>query len=243
MSSIVMALRLRRGSQQSGLVDEVLEVSARKACGALCDDLEGDIRGEGLVLGVDFQDLLAALDVGQADVDLTVEAARAEQGLIEDVGTVGGCHDDDAIVGLEAVHLDQQLVQGLLALIVTAAETCAALTAYRVDLIDEDDGRHRLFGFFKQVAHTGGTDADVHLDEIGTGNRVERHTGLTGTGAGQQRFAGTRRADKQYAVRNACAEGVELVRGLQELNDLLQLGLFLTAPATSAKVALRWFSC
>ena len=57
------------GSQQSGLVDEVLEVSARKACGALCDDLEGDIRGEGLVLGVDLQDLLAALDVGQADVD------------------------------------------------------------------------------------------------------------------------------------------------------------------------------
>ena len=87
------------GSQQSGLVDEVLEVSARKACGALCDDLEGDIRGEGLVLGVDLQDLLAALDVGQADVDLTVEAARAEQGLIEDVGTVGGRHDDDAVVG------------------------------------------------------------------------------------------------------------------------------------------------
>lgn len=28
-------------------------------------------------------------------------------------------------------------------------------------------------------------------------------------------------------MRNACAEGVELVRGLQELNDLLQLGLFL----------------
>ena len=176
---------------------------------------------------MDTQNLLAALDVGQTDVDLTVKAARAQQRLVQNVRAVRGSHDDDAIVGVEAVHLDQQLVQGLLALIVTAAETCAALTAHRVDLIDEDDGRHRLFGLFKQVAHTGGTDADVHLDEIGTGNRVERHTGLTGTGTGQQRFAGTRRADKQYAVRNACAKGVELVRGLQELNDLLQLGLFL----------------
>ena len=38
MSSIVMALRLRRAASRAALVDEVLEVSARKACGALCDD-------------------------------------------------------------------------------------------------------------------------------------------------------------------------------------------------------------
>ena len=31
------------GSQQSGLIDQVLQVSTRKACGALCDDSEGDI--------------------------------------------------------------------------------------------------------------------------------------------------------------------------------------------------------
>ena len=212
-------------SQQSGLVDEVLEVSARKACGALCDDLEGDIRGEGLVLGVDFQDLLAALDVGQADVDLTVEAARAEQGLIEDVGTVGGRHDDDAVVGLEAVHLDQQLVQGLLALVVTAAETGTALTAHSIDLINEDDAGHGLFCLVEEVAHTGCADADVHLDEVRAGDGVERHTGLTGAGAGQQGLAGTRRADEQHAVRDTCAQRVKLVGALEELHDLFQLFL------------------
>ena len=212
-------------SQQSGLVDEVLEVSARKACGALCDDLEGDIRGEGLVLGVDLQDLLAALDVGQADVDLTVEAARAEQGLIEDVGTVGSRHDDDAVVGLEAVHLDQQLVQGLLALVVTAAETGTALTAHSIDLINEDDAGHGLFCLVEEVAHTGCADADVHLDEVRAGDGVERHTGLTGAGAGQQGLAGTRRADEQHAVRDACTQRVELVGALEELHDLFQLFL------------------
>ena len=70
---------------------------------------------------MDAQNLLAALDVGQTDVDLTVKAARAQQRLVQDVRAVRGSHDDDAIVGIEAVHLDQQLVQGLLALIVTAA--------------------------------------------------------------------------------------------------------------------------
>ena len=54
--------------------------------------------------------------------DLAVEAARAQQRRVEHVGPVGRGDDDDAFVGLEAVHLDQQLVQRLLALVVRVAE-------------------------------------------------------------------------------------------------------------------------
>jgi hypothetical protein len=51
---------------------------------------------------------------------------------------------DDAAAGVEAVHLDEQLVQGLLALVVPAAEGAgAALAADRVDLVDEDDAGAR----------------------------------------------------------------------------------------------------
>ena len=81
------------------------------------------------------------LTSGIAHGDLTVEAAGAQQRGVEDVGAVGGGHDDDALVGGKAVHFHQQLVQGLLALVVTAAQARAALTADRVDLVDEDDGR------------------------------------------------------------------------------------------------------
>ena len=70
---------------------------------------------------MDLEDLLTALDIRQAHIDLTVKAARPQQGLIQNVGTVGGRHDDDAVVGLKAVHFHQQLVQGLLAFIVAAA--------------------------------------------------------------------------------------------------------------------------
>ena len=176
---------------------------------------------------MDLQDLLAALDVRQTDIDLTVEAAGAEQGLIEDVGTVGGRHDDDAVVGLKSVHLNEELVQGLLAFIVAAAEAGTALAAHRVDLIDEDDAGHGLLGFVEEVAHTGGADADVHFHEIRAGDGVEGHARLTGTGAGQQGLAGTRRAHQQNAVGDAGTEGVELVRALEELDDFLQLFLLL----------------
>ena len=51
---------------------------------------------------------------------------------------VGRGDDDDAAVRLEAVHLDEQLVQRLLALFV-AERVAAAAAADGVELVDEDD--------------------------------------------------------------------------------------------------------
>ena len=55
-----------------------------------------------------------------ADHDAAVEAARSQQRRVEHVGAVGGRQDDDAFAGVEAVHLGQDLVQRLLALVVAA---------------------------------------------------------------------------------------------------------------------------
>ena len=131
---------------------------------------------------------------GRVDHDLPVEAARAEQRRIEHVGAVGGGDQDDAVVGLEAVHLDQQLVQRLLALVVPAAEARAAMPADGVDLVDEDDaGRVRL-ALLEEVAHAAGAHADEHLDEVRARHREERPPGFTGHRLGEQRLAGARRA-------------------------------------------------
>jgi hypothetical protein len=42
-------------------------------------------------------------------------------------------------VALEAIHLSEQLVDGLLALVVATAQACATLPAHGINLIDEDD--------------------------------------------------------------------------------------------------------
>ena len=170
-----------------------------------------------------LQDLLAAADVGVRHHDLAVEAAGAQQRRIEHVGPVGGGDQDDALVGLEAVHLDQQLVERLLALVVAAAEAGAAMAADGVDLVDEDDAGRVLLGLLEHVAHAGGADADEHLDEVGARDGEERHVGLAGDGAREQRLAGARRADQQRAARNAAAEPLEFLRVAQELDDLLQV--------------------
>ena len=74
------------------------------------------------VADVDLEDRLAADDVGPIDHHGAVEAAGPQQGRVERFRPVGRRHDDDAAVGVEAVHLDEQLVERLLALVVAAHE-------------------------------------------------------------------------------------------------------------------------
>ena len=127
-----------------------------------------------------FEDLLASHHVRIGHDDLAVEPARTQQSRVEHVGPVGGGDQDDAFVGLKAVHLDQQLVEGLFALIVAAAETGAAMAADRIDFVDEDDAGRVLLRLFEHVAHAAGADADEHLHEIRARNGEERHVRLAG---------------------------------------------------------------
>ena len=104
--------------------------------------------------------------IGTIDHDLAVEPSRTEECRVEDVGPVGAGDDDHTRLRLEPVELDQQLVEGLLPLVVAATETGTTMTAHRVDLVDEDDGRGVVLGLLEEVAHPGGADADEHLDEV-----------------------------------------------------------------------------
>ena len=194
-----------------------------KPGGAGCERVELDLVGERLALRVHLEDLPAADAIGPVDDDLPVEAAGAEQRRVEDVGPVRGRDHDDVVLQLEPVHLDEELVQGLLALVVSAAETGAAMATDRVDLVHEHDARRRLLRLLEQVAHARGADADEHLDEVRARDREERHARLARDRAREERLTGARRPVEQDALRDPRAERLELLRVLEELLDLLQL--------------------
>src|SRR5690606_13508715 len=155
--------------------------------------------------------------------DATIEAPGAQNGGIEHIGPVGGGDDDDALVGLEPVHLHEQLIERLLAFVVSAAEPGTAMPAHRVDLVDEDDARSVLLALLEQVANTACAHAYEHLDEVGTRDAEEGHAGLAGDGPRQQRLARSRRAHHQHTLRNTAAQLLELLRVLEERDDLLEL--------------------
>ena len=126
--------------------------------------------GEFDLLDVDAEDFLAAVDVGKGDGDLAVETTGTQQRGVEHVRAVGGGDDDDAFLGVEAVHLDEQLVERLLALVVTTAHAVAAMASDGVDFIDENQAGRVFAALLEHVADAGRTDTDEHFDEVRAGD-------------------------------------------------------------------------
>ena len=102
------------------------------------------------------EDRLAPRAVGRLHRDPAVEAPRAEQRRSSTSGRLVARDHDHARRRVEPVHLGEDLVQRLLALVVAAAEARdpgRARPADRVELVDEDDRRRRLLRLREQVAH------------------------------------------------------------------------------------------
>ena len=86
---MVMNWSPRRAHSSAASLRKVLKVRAGEARRAPRDLGKVHVLGKRLVGGVDLQNVLAALDVGIADVDLAVKAAGTQQRGVEDVRAVG----------------------------------------------------------------------------------------------------------------------------------------------------------
>ena len=215
------------GGDDGGLVEQVAQLGAGEAVGAASQRVEIDLGRERLAHRVDRQDRAATGHVRQADVDLPVEPTGTKDRLVEDVDPVRRGDDDDLVGRREAVELDEQLVERLLALFVAVRP--AAAPADRVELVDEDHAAAELARAGEQLAHPTGADADELLDELGARRVVERDAGLRRDGAGEHRLAGSGRAKEHDAARDVGAEQAEALGGLEELDHLGQLELRLVA--------------
>ena len=140
--------------QQGRLVDQVGEVGAGESGRAARQGAGRDAVVHRHLAHVHLENQLAAANVGQRNHHLAVEAPGAQKRRVQHIGPVGGGDDDDALAAGEPVHLHQELVQRLLALVVAAAETGAAMAPHGVDLIDEDDAGRLLLGLLEHVAHS-----------------------------------------------------------------------------------------
>jgi hypothetical protein len=162
-----LALVGARG-EECRLVDQVGQVRAGEPGRLTGERVEVDLLRQRLASRVDLEDLLAALAIGAVDDDLTVEPSWTQQRGVEYVRAVGGGDEDDVVLHLEAVHLDEKLVQRLLALVVAAPHAGAPVAPHGVDLVHEDDARRVLLRLLEQVANAARPHADEHLDEVGS---------------------------------------------------------------------------
>ena len=201
-----------------------------QAGGLAGEHREVDVGAERLGARVDLEDRLAAGDVGRRDEDLAVEAARAQQRRVELLEQVRRGDHDQVAGRVEAVHLDQQLVERLLAL---GVDVGAALRADGVELVDEDDRRAALARLGEQAPDPRGAQPGEHLDERGRRLGEELRAGLAGDGLREQRLARAGRAVEEDALRHLAPSSANRFGSRRNSTTSASSALASSAPATS----------
>ena len=126
-----------------------------------------------------FEDGFASFYIRTIQRHAAVKATGAQKCRVKNIGAVGCGDDNDIRIGIETVHFDQHLIQGLLAFIVRTAETCSALTTYGINFIHENDTGRMSLGLIEQIAHAARAHAHEHFNEFRTGNGEEGHARFT----------------------------------------------------------------
>ena len=131
---------------------------------------------------MNLEDRLRGLRDRRVDDDLPVESTWSEQGAVQDLGSIGRRQQDDTGVGFEAIHLHQQLVEGLLPLVVDGAQMDATLAADRVEFVNEDEAGGLGLGLLEQVTDPAApTPTNISTNSLplsskkGTRPRRRRH--------------------------------------------------------------------
>lgn len=146
-------------AEERRLVTDVGELGAGESRGGARDDIAHDVNVfvQVNVSEVDTEDLSSALLRRRADEDSSRESSRAQESRVESVRSVCRREDEDATILGETIHLDQELVKGLIAFFVEAG---ASPRSDGVEFIDEDDGRSRLSRLGEELSHASGTATD-----------------------------------------------------------------------------------
>ena len=198
--------------QQGSLVDDVGQIGAHHSRGSAGNDFQVDVITEFHTLAVNLENRLPAVQVGSIHHHLAIETTRAQQGRVENLRTVGGAHDDHTGAGVETVHLYEQLVQGLLPLVMTADRVEPPHLPQSIELVDEDDAGRLALSLCKEIPHPGGSNPHEHLDELRTGDNKERDSRFPGNRLGQQGLSGARCSHQKYSLRYMAAQVLELLR-------------------------------
>jgi hypothetical protein len=189
---------------QRCLVDEVRQVGAGEARREGGNGFEVHVWRHLDLLGMHTKNGCATDPIGPIHQHLAVEAPRPQECWIEDLRPIGRCKQYNALARIKAVELDEQLIERLLLLVVSATEGANAPgPSHSVELVDEDEAGLGLAGLVEQIADARGADTDEHFHEIRAADGEEGHARFAGHCPSEQGLAGSCRAYEQHAFRDA----------------------------------------
>src|SRR5579875_1349090 len=126
-------------SQNRRFVQDVREVGTGETRRLLGQRFQSDTWLQRLALCMHLENGDAPANIRPVKHHLAIEATWTQKRGIEHIGAIGRGDDNHIGIGIKAIHLYQDLVQGLLAFVVRTSEARTALASHRVDLIYEHD--------------------------------------------------------------------------------------------------------
>ena len=147
-----------------------------------------------------FQNLRTCFQFRSINEDAPVKTPRTKQCTIQHIRTIGCCHYNNVCALFKAIHLGKDLIESLLALVVTTTESgTATLAPDSINLINKDDARCITFCFGKEITHTAGTNTYEHFYKLRSGNRKERYARFARDSTCQECFTCSRSTNKNHA--------------------------------------------
>ena len=110
--------------------------------GLRTEPLKVDARIHLQLFGVNLENGNAPLSIGTVHKHLTIKTPGSQKRPIQDLRPVGRRHDHNAGAPIEAIHLDKQLVEGILALVKASHRGRIASPSVNMDLVPEDGSLH-----------------------------------------------------------------------------------------------------
>jgi len=181
------ALMTFAGGDQGRFVTHIGNIGTRKSGSLLGQETHLHILIEFQRLQVHIEDFGPFVQIGEFHVNLAVETAGTHQRPVEDIGPVGGRQHNYPAVGIESVHFREQLVEGVLTLVVGAEiGVPSAGPPNGVNLVDKNNTGRLFLGLLEEIPYPRSPYPYKHLHKIGTRHGKEGHVGLTGHCLGQQ---------------------------------------------------------
>ena len=138
------------------------------------------------------KDCLATFYVRAVYNNLPVKTSRTKKCRVKNVRAVCSGKNDKTFFIVKTVHFNEQLVQSLFALIVSAKIIHTAL-ADCIKFVYENNARRFLARLTEQIANAACTDTDKHFYKVRTAYPEERNACLSCNRAGKQRLTSSRR--------------------------------------------------
>src|SRR5579864_8742813 len=154
------------GGVQRRFIHHVGKLSAGETRCAARQNREINVVCQRNLAGVYAEDFFTSTNISKWNHNAAIKASRTQKSGIKNVWPVGGGDQNHAFIGLKPIHFDEQLVECLLALIVSAAKTCAAMASNGVNFVDKDDAGSVFLALLKQVAYAACAHAHKHLNKV-----------------------------------------------------------------------------